>query len=102
MQTSQFTNKSVKVIKPRSELDLLEIEEEILGAVSASEILLDLSGLDYINSAFIALLLRIKNGKRLLNRKLVLVNPNEIVNEILSMTQLDRVFEIQKIYPTAW
>jgi len=102
MKSQQITNSSIRIVKPGSEIGLAEIEKEILESLSASEILLDLSDMDYINSAFIGLLLRIKNERPTAYRKIKLVNPNEIVGEILSMTQVDRIFEIQKIYPTAW
>ena len=102
MKTMQMVHGTVKIIKPESEFNLPEIEREIRDSPAVSEILLDLSGLDYINSAFIGLLLRIKNSDPSLFGKIKLVNPNEVVSEMLRITQLDQVLEIQKIYPTAW
>ena len=102
MKTIQMVHGTLKIIKPESELNLLEIEKEIRGSSAVSEILLDLSGLDYINSAFIGLLLRIKNSDPSLFGKIRLVNPNEVVSQMLNITQLDQVLEIQKIYPTVW
>lgn len=98
----QMVHGTVKIIKPESELNLPDIEKEILGCAPVAEMLLDLSGLDYINSAFIGLLLKIKNSHPSIFEKIKLVNPNEVVSEMLRITQLDQVLEIQKIYPTAW
>jgi anti-anti-sigma factor len=102
METMSTVLGKTRIIRPDCESDLSAVESAIAASETFPEILLDLSAMDYINSAFIGMLLGIKNGRPGVFGNLKLVNPNSMISEILDMTQLNRIFEIRKIYPTAW
>jgi len=59
-----------------------------------TKVLIDLSGVEWINSEGIAVLVRLVTKARTQSCHLVLAAPNAFVDEVLKKKQLDRFFEI--------
>jgi anti-sigma B factor antagonist len=60
----------------------------------AGAIVVDLTSLKSLDSTALGLLVGTLRRLRALNREMMLVNPNEAVKMLLSMTQLDTVFPV--------
>jgi anti-anti-sigma regulatory factor len=98
-------NNSTKVIKISKDLDLDRIrilKNDLKDLDFYQEVLIDMTDLDCINSNFINLLVRIKRQRPLDYQKIKLLNPNSLVNHMLDLNNLSSVYDVQKIYPTAW
>lgn len=85
----------VKVIKITGDIIMQEIKKfekvtEDLGGVN--EIHVDLSEVSYANSSFLNLLINIKN--KYPKKKIKIVNPNDFLLELLSITDFKSFFEI--------
>jgi anti-sigma B factor antagonist len=74
---------------PRLEDDLRRTEAD-----GPAVILLDLSGLDFMDSTGLRLLINADNRAREAGRRLVLVRGNEMVQRVLRLTRLDERLEI--------
>jgi anti-anti-sigma factor len=77
-----------------NKLDAPGIRKTIFDFQDFQEIVLDLSGVTLVDSAFIGLLFELKSKHPSLCRKIRLVNPNEFVSDTLILTDLYRAFDI--------
>ena len=67
-----------------------------------SEIIFDLSGLSYLEDELALFLVNIRAANPLLGGKIKLLNPNPLVLKMLEFRNLDQMYDIQNIFPTAW
>ena len=105
MKTFILKNGATKIIKFECEMDESEtralkfaLEEPGL----CSEILIDLTGISFVSSGFVGILVGIKQNQPLVYEKIKLLNPGDLVREMLALTPLKQMYEVQKIYPTVW
>jgi anti-sigma B factor antagonist len=75
-----------------SEPLLLELEKKLENG--KENFLLNLSQLSYTNSSGIALFIRILTKIRTKGGELVVLNPNETVSKLFTITKLDQVFHL--------
>jgi anti-anti-sigma factor len=79
-----------------SEQETSEIKHEIAAALGNDQqkFILDLKGVEYVNSAMLNFLVASKNHITLRNGKLVLCNTPEQLKKLLSVTKLESFFTI--------
>jgi anti-sigma B factor antagonist len=84
------------VLSVAGELDLATaplLQEELERAMSAAEaVVIDLSGLGFIDSSGLRILVRAERELRALGRQLVLVRGSRAVDRVFQLTSLDRYF----------
>src|SRR5947209_13559535 len=91
------TATGVEIIGPRGEIDVSNVEvldrvlEEMLRE-QPGYLLIDLDGLDYLDSAGISSLLRAGQAMARSGGRLSLVGGNPFVQRLLQMTGVDRLF----------
>jgi len=72
-----------------------ELEEKLSEIKDFTLLVLDFSKLDYISSAGLRLLLKLEKLAKSLNAKLEIININDVVKEIFSVTGFDKVLTIK-------
>ena len=105
MKTYEMKNGLIKIIKISSSVhgkEMDEIKRLLADEGSYSELIIDLTEADYLDRNLLDLLAGYKAAKPGLDGKVRLVNPNELVLKMLESRDLDRLYEIQHIYPTVW
>jgi anti-anti-sigma factor len=105
MNVQLLNNRTTKVIKMPQETEtgeLKNLKQELSDINGYTEVIIDLSDTLYIDSRFTFLLLQIKSENPRQYTRIKLVNPNRLVQSILDLTDLSRVFNVQMICPTAW
>jgi anti-anti-sigma factor len=68
-----------------------------LGALDdpgAQRLLIDMSGVQFIDSTGVGVLVELRNAAQPLGRALVIAEPSDRVREVLQLTALDGVFDI--------
>jgi anti-sigma B factor antagonist len=89
-----------EVIRPKGALALGEATQALSETLTRAEkeksgaVLVDLTDLKSLDSTALGLLVGSQRRLHALARELILVNPNERIRLLLSMTQLDSVFPI--------
>jgi anti-sigma B factor antagonist len=89
------------VVDVRGEVDLYtapRLKEELIGLVDRDRttVAVDLSGVEFLDSTGLGVLIGGLKRCRERNGKLVLVAPREPVQKVLSITGLDKVFPIHE------
>lgn len=87
--------------KIRGEVDLAtaeEFENAIMELVNTKEprLELDLSGLDYIDSTGVGILMNVKKNLLEEGQDLVIINPTPNTLKLFKLTGIDRVFTIEE------
>ena len=80
---------------PLTLADLLTVQEAL--ASPASVLVLDLSGVPYVDSAGVGVLVQSTVSRKRKGQRLAVVAPNETVKKLFSLTMVDSVLEI---YPS--
>lgn len=93
--------KGGKTIELSGEVDLYsspELRKKIMGFVNKKEkeILVDFSGVSYIDSSGIATLVEALKGMMVYEGRLILIGLKEDIMEIFTFARLDKVFNITK------
>ncbi|BDU69498.1 STAS domain-containing protein [Geothrix oryzae] len=70
--------------------------QEVLDATAAGPITLDLSGLSYLDSSALGMLLLLREKAESKGLRVVLGKPSPVVMEILKIVQFGKLFEIQE------
>lgn len=70
--------------------------QELLDAEETSEIVLDLSGLSYLDSSSLGMLLLLRDKSEARGLKVALLNPSPAVAGILKVVQFGKLFEIRE------
>ncbi len=99
MQIRSYVNGSVKVIVAEGDMNKLELKDlkdEFRFLPLFSEVALDLSGVAFAGTSLVNLLAYLQNRFPEDYRKIRLINPNEMIRQMLSLTHLDR------LYPVVW
>jgi hypothetical protein len=99
LKVIEINHSGVTVLKPDSDEDL---EKDLSLPRGAAEVLIDLKGVSLLGNGFIRLLKKIRMEDPSLQKKIRLLNPGPLAEKALRLAELDTVYEIQKIYPTAW
>ena len=76
--------------------------EEAIQKLEAGEpplLIIDLTDLDFIDSAGLHILLEAHQRARNTNRRLVLLHPCPMVQRVLRISGMDRVFELPGVWP---
>lgn len=105
MQSFELKNGTIKVIKMAGDADgrgAEAIRKSFETADLYSEILIDFSDVIYIGSRFIRFLAELRKSRPADYGKVKLLNPNDLVRNILALNRVDDIYEIQNIFPTAW
>ncbi|MFH0919921.1 MAG: STAS domain-containing protein [Fibrobacterota bacterium] len=79
-----------------NKLDLVRLSGHLDASREAASIEIDLTGVLFAGSDFLNFLVDLRNHRPEIARKVALYNPNEVITELLSMTQLDQVFAIHR------
>jgi anti-anti-sigma factor len=74
--------------------DLVQLHSVMEASAEAAAIELDLTGVLFAGSDFLNFLVDLRKHQPAVARKITLHNPNEVIAELLAMTQLDRVFAV--------
>lgn len=88
------------IVVMKGELDTLaaeQIEPQIkeVEAMASKPMTIDCTALDYISSAGLRLLLRLRKAAKAANQKVTLLNVNANIMEVLKVTHFDKMFEIK-------
>ena len=101
MKTYEMKNGATKIIK-MSDLagsrEIAELKKALANGNLYEELIIDLTDVSYLDQNIIDLLINFNA----LKQRLRLVNPNALVSKMLEARHLDRMYEIQHIYPTVW
>jgi anti-sigma B factor antagonist len=103
LELSERTHDGHVVVELRGDLDISTASDArerllaILAGQAASALILDLSGLDFLDSTGVSVLVAIEQRAGVRGRKLFLAAPQKIVARVLRITSLDKHF---RIYPT--
>jgi anti-anti-sigma factor len=94
------TNDNVLVVAPRGRLDSAAapaFEQRLLGHLDTGErgVVLDLTGLDYISSAGLRVLLVVAKRLRAGNRRFVVCALRSAVREVFELSGFTAIFEIR-------
>lgn len=68
--------------------------EECVAQAPAGEIRIDMSGLDYIDSSALGMLLMMRDRARKFDKTIALVNAGGRVREVIDKAQFDRLFKV--------
>ena len=98
MTINETKNGNELIISPEGRLDTTtapELEEKVKGSIDGvTDLVFDLAGLEYISSAGLRTLLSAK--KALYNKGTIkIVNPNDIVKEVFTVTGFSNIFDIE-------
>jgi len=72
------------------------LTQELIDAPGARQLTLDLSGLSYMDSSSLGMLLLLRDKTEAKGIKVVLIKPSPAVMSILKVVQFGRLFEIQE------
>ncbi len=78
----------------RNELNILRME--FADIVSAKKLLLDLSETDFAGTDFINFLVEMRHSYASQINKLSILNPNELIEDLLALSNLDKLILIEK------
>jgi anti-anti-sigma factor len=78
-----------------TEATWLEVANEAVRQSSVGEIVIDLSGVEQITSRELNELIRIQLLAKQLGNCLVLLNPQELISQVLTLTRLDRLIQLR-------
>jgi len=81
------------VLPDRAPADIDRLADSLTEANDAPRVIVNMSGIDLVNSLFLARLLQLHKQLRRQNGRLVLSSLHPQVREILDTTRLDRLFE---------
>lgn len=81
--------------------DLDHLEARLPEAEPAPDLVLDLAGVEHLNSAALARLLKLRRAVTQRGRRLRLTGPSDAVWALFLSTGLDKVFEFAHDTPTA-
>lgn len=73
-----------------------DVTQAMLEEATGDRIVLDLSGLAYMDSSALGMLLLLKEKAEMRGLKVVLAKPSGAVMQILRIVQFGRIFEIQE------
>ena len=76
--------------------DIKKLRKSLEGFEEYSEVLLDLSEIDLVDSSFINFLLHIRKKYPETCQRILLLNPRDFVRSALSMFKLDQYFNVAK------
>ena len=99
MSISSEVNDSTKIIRISGAIkksDFLELKREFNDSEDYEKILVDLSATELVTSSFINLLIELKMRDPQAVNRIKLLNPNNIILEVLYRTRIDKIFEILK------
>ena len=105
MKTISLKNGASKVIKLSERMDAADLGrlEEAAGGIGGSgEMLIDLSEVSYLPEGFLQWLWKIKTERPGMAARIRLVNPNDVAQKMIEASPVNNVFEIRRIFPTAW
>jgi len=98
MNVSISTNENIVIITIEGSIDSKtagDLQSQIMGTVAeTNNVLLDLSGVSYVSSAGLRVLLMIYRQIKSKNGKVILVGVSEEIRDVMSMTGFINFFEI--------
>jgi anti-anti-sigma factor len=97
MQIRSFVSGSVKVIVLEGDINKVELKnlkDEFRFLHLFKEVLFDLSAVDFAGSSLVNLLAYLKNRFPADYGKIKIINPNEMVRELLHITGLDTLYPV--------
>jgi anti-anti-sigma factor len=62
---------------------------------SVNEVHVDLGKVDYLDSSALGMLLLLSERAKIANKSVALLNPNEMVAQVLARVRFDRIFSIR-------
>jgi anti-sigma B factor antagonist len=104
LDVRSFPDTACSCVRLRGELDLatashLEQRLDRLRRDGHRQLILDMSGLEFLSAAGLTVLLRADQALRALGGRLILTGPTRIARRVLTITELDATLDIQPIPP---
>lgn len=95
-----YENKDELIIYPKGELDVFttpELKKEVLKIYNKDkkDIVIDGTGLEYVDSTGLGALMFILNEVKLENHTVSIQNMKPSINKLFTITKLDQVFKIR-------
>lgn len=87
--------RTIRIFGDINKYELQGLKNNLLDLKTLSEVIVDLSEVDFAGSDFLNLFIEIKHHFPLDYTKIVFLNPNELVQELFQMTHLDGVYRIR-------
>lgn len=100
-----FSDKTVCILKPESIVTSKEsgaLKKELVAMNGFKEMIVDLSDVVSIGDDFINALISVRVEQFQNFRKITLVNPSEIVGQMLEAGQIGQLYKIKHIHSTVW
>jgi len=86
----------VRIFGDINRFELTGLKQCLMDLKNLREAIVDLAEVDFAGTDFVNLLVEMKNSFPLDYHKIIIQNPNELVTELLALTQLDRLFKIHR------
>ena len=105
MKTISLKNSASSVIKLTEHMDAADLgrlDEAAGGLGGSGEMLIDLSDVSYLPEGFLQWLWKVKTERPGTAARIRLVNPGEVAQKMIEASPVNKVFEIRRIFPTAW
>ena len=88
--------RTIRIYGDLNKFELQGLKNSLLDLKSLSEVAVDLTEVDFAGSDFLNLFLDIKHHYPSDYGKIVFINPNELIQELFEMTQLNRLYRVRK------
>ncbi len=85
--------KTIKIIGDINLTELEKVETTLKGIKDFSEIQIDLSKVTYTNSSFLNIIIMVKD--KYPDKKIIILNPNELVMQLLTLTGIEHLVDIR-------
>ena len=69
--------------------------EEVLDGISDKDVVLDFSGLKYISSSGLGLLIKVQRRLEASGHKVKIINSSDHIRELFTVTRFDLIFDIE-------
>jgi anti-anti-sigma factor len=88
--------RTIRIYGDINKFELKGLKESLAELMALTEVVIDLAEVDFAGSDFLNLFLDIRHYFPSDSGKIVFVNPNELIQELFEMTQLNKVYRIRK------
>ena len=88
--------KTIRIYGDINKFELQGLKASLMDLKAQSEVVVDLSDVDFAGSDFLNLFIDIRRHFPFDFTKIVFLNPNELIQELFRMTHLDSVYRIRE------
>jgi len=90
----------IKIFGSINKFDIKDLESELDLFQNSSLVLIDLGNVEFIDSGFLNMLVRLKKKGCKANKNYRLLNPNDFVMEILRISHISQIIDIECSEPS--